>query len=214
MLFVAAAGNGNILGQGINLDREPFYPASYDLDNIISGGGHRARTTNWPGSATSARRRWIWPRRAIGVLSTLPGGRYGTANGTSMAAPHVAGAAALIWSEIPDATLAEVRQAILGGVDPLAELTRPDRHGRPPERPQALDSDAFAPRATLVSAPNITTAGGSGQPDHRALHDRKGIDATSLGDGDLSVTRQWGPKDPLSATLVPGSVTVVRRGPR
>ncbi len=29
ILFVAAAGNGNILGQGINLDRQPFYPASY-----------------------------------------------------------------------------------------------------------------------------------------------------------------------------------------
>ncbi len=31
ILLVAAAGNGNILGQGINLDREPFYPASFDL---------------------------------------------------------------------------------------------------------------------------------------------------------------------------------------
>ena len=36
MLFVAAAGNGNVLGQGIDNDRNPFYPASYDLDNIIS----------------------------------------------------------------------------------------------------------------------------------------------------------------------------------
>ena len=35
-VFVAAAGNGNFLGIGINNDATPFYPASYDLENIVS----------------------------------------------------------------------------------------------------------------------------------------------------------------------------------
>ena len=118
MLFVAAAGNGNILGQGINIDREPFYPASYDAHNIVSvtasgPADELARFSNFGVMSADL------AAPGIGVLSTLPGGRYGTANGTSMAAPHVAGVAALVWSEVPEATVAEVRTAILAGVDGL-----------------------------------------------------------------------------------------------
>ena len=36
ILFVAAAGNGNILGNGVDNDRTPFYPASYEADNLIA----------------------------------------------------------------------------------------------------------------------------------------------------------------------------------
>jgi serine protease len=48
------------------------------------------------------------------VSSTVvqPGNGYDTYNGTSMATPHVAGVAALIWSEYPEATALQVRQAL------------------------------------------------------------------------------------------------------
>ena len=47
------------------------------------------------------------------IYSTLPGGRYGTYSGTSMATPHVTGAVALYAAEHPDATAAEIRAALL-----------------------------------------------------------------------------------------------------
>ena len=47
---------------------------------------------------------------------------YASLSGTSMATPPVAGMAALAWSVSPDATVTEIRTAILAGVDPLASL--------------------------------------------------------------------------------------------
>ena len=75
----------------------------------------------------------------VGVLSTLPGQLYGQRSGTSMAAPFVAGVAALVWAASPSLTAAEVRERLLasaadrgapgpdpvygrGEVDPLAAL--------------------------------------------------------------------------------------------
>ncbi|MER7759754.1 S8 family serine peptidase [Streptomyces sp. NPDC097619] len=49
---------------------------------------------------------------ASGVYSTLPGGKYGNMNGTSMASPHVAGVAALIAGVNPTFTPADIRNAL------------------------------------------------------------------------------------------------------
>ncbi|MGA5421406.1 S8 family peptidase [Streptomyces lavendulocolor] len=49
---------------------------------------------------------------ASGVYSTLPGGKYGNMNGTSMASPHVAGVAALMASADPAATPADIRSRL------------------------------------------------------------------------------------------------------
>ena len=64
ILFVAAAGNGNILGRGVDNDVLPFYPASYDLPNILSvAASDHERPA---GDVQQLRRgpRSIWPRRA------------------------------------------------------------------------------------------------------------------------------------------------------
>src|SRR5207237_362237 len=55
----------------------------------------------------------------VGILSTTAPGRYERYDGTSMAAPHVAGLAALLWAVHPEATLAQVRKAILASAIPI-----------------------------------------------------------------------------------------------
>ena len=59
---------------------------------------------------------------------------YATISGTSMAAPHVAGVAALIRDLHPDWSAQQVKQQLLGTVDPIAGLRRHHSHGRPAQR--------------------------------------------------------------------------------
>ncbi|MFF3455332.1 S8 family serine peptidase [Streptomyces sp. NPDC002730] len=79
VVTVAAMGNGNVKASYSNLGR--------NIIDIAAPGGDGAS----------------------GVYSTLPGGKYGTMNGTSMASPHVAGAAALLASTNPGSTPADLR---------------------------------------------------------------------------------------------------------
>ena len=56
------------------------------------------------------------------ITSCKLGGGYIGMQGTSMATPHVAGAAALLFQQVPNATWEEAKEAILAGVDPLPSL--------------------------------------------------------------------------------------------
>ncbi|MGH3386366.1 MAG: S8 family serine peptidase [Nocardioidaceae bacterium] len=59
----------------------------------------------------------------VEILSTLPGGTHGRGSGTSMAAPHVAGAAALVRQGHPDWTVGQVAGALTGTAVRLADAT-------------------------------------------------------------------------------------------
>ena len=111
ILFVAAAGNSSV-----NNDASPHYPSSYSSANIISvasitSSGALSSFSNYgattvdigaPGSS-------IW--------STVPGRKgptYASYSGTSMATPHVTGAAAMYAASHSGATAAQIKTAILG----------------------------------------------------------------------------------------------------
>ena len=54
------------------------------------------------------------------ILSTLPGNRYGSKSGTSMASPHIVGVAALLLATIPGITPGQVRDCLVQNADPIA----------------------------------------------------------------------------------------------
>ncbi len=94
-LFVAAAGNS-----GVDADSSPSYPGAYDSPNILSiaaidNQGKLASFSNYGSVSVDI------SAPGVSILSTLPGGTYGWMSGTSMAAPHATGAAALVASLSP-----------------------------------------------------------------------------------------------------------------
>ena len=112
-LFIVAAGNdGGICN----------YPAAYDLDCIISVAavqpdGQLANFSCRGAGVDLAAPGW-------GVVSSLSGDRYDAWPGTSMAAPHVTGVAALLLARSNGtASAADIKQAILASVRPLNTLS-------------------------------------------------------------------------------------------
>lgn len=114
-LFVAAAGNENS-----NNDITPSYPASYALDNIISVA-NSDRSDNRSFFSNYGLTTVHLAAPGTDILSTVVGGSYQSFSGTSMAAPHVAGVAALILSLNPTADYSDVKKTILEGVTPLPQ---------------------------------------------------------------------------------------------
>ncbi|NBD16586.1 MAG: S8 family serine peptidase [Cyanobacteria bacterium] len=115
-LFIAAAGNGSS-----DTDLFPFYPASYDLDNIISvaattDADQLAGFSNFGATSVDL------GAPGQGILSTVPGNNYAVFDGTSMAAPHVSGVAGLLLSEFPGLSAQEVKERILETTDLIPAL--------------------------------------------------------------------------------------------
>ena len=123
-LFIGAAGNS-----ALNIDVSLSYPASYNLSNMVNV----ASTTNTgalsvfsnygvatvqvaaPGSNIFS----TWP---VGLTVLGQPNGYNSISGTSMAAPHVTGLAALLRGKMPSWTATQVRSAILGSTKPLTAL--------------------------------------------------------------------------------------------
>jgi subtilisin family serine protease len=116
ILFVAAAGNS-----GTNSDESPSYPAAYDSPAIISV----AATDNKDALASFSNygaKSVDLAAPGVNIYSTVPGNRYGTSSGTSMAAPHVAGVAALALAVDPSLSVAQLKSRLIDNIDPVASL--------------------------------------------------------------------------------------------
>jgi subtilisin family serine protease len=111
ILFVTAAGNDSL-----NNDTSPFYPASYNLPNIISvAATDQDDNLTWFSNYGPTTVDVGAP--GVNIYSTSPGMNYQYMHGTSVATPHVAGLAALIWGYNSSLTHNEIKGIILNGVD-------------------------------------------------------------------------------------------------
>ena len=124
-LFVAAAGNS-----GLNADTNPMYPAAYDLPNILSiaainSSGSLAGFSNYGSNRVDI------AAPGVDILSTMSADSsacsstppcYTSWNGTSMAAPHAAGVAALMLGVNSTLTPEEMIQTMIDTVRPTAAL--------------------------------------------------------------------------------------------
>lgn len=110
ILFIAAAGNS-----GSNNDNIPHYPSSYENENIISVA---AIDSNDNLSYFSSYGKISVDVAAPGsnIYSSIPGNRYSSYSGTSMATPHVAGLAALIKSRDMALDWFTIKQRIITSV--------------------------------------------------------------------------------------------------
>lgn len=115
ILFIAAAGN-----EANDNDSQPSYPASYQLDNVISVAAINPRGTladfsNFGKTSVhvAAPGVDVWSYTMKGTESW---------SGTSMATPHVSGVAALVWSQDLQQDYATVKNRILKGARTLPGL--------------------------------------------------------------------------------------------
>ncbi|MDP2713370.1 S8 family serine peptidase [Rheinheimera sp.] len=116
ILFIAASGN-----DGGDADAAPMYPAAYDLDVIVSVAS-TDRNDNMSDFSNYGLTSVDLGAPGSAILSTIPGGGYATYSGTSMASPHVAGAAALLWSVNPEITPSEMKTILMDSGDSLPAL--------------------------------------------------------------------------------------------
>lgn len=112
-VFVAAAGNSSS-----NNDFYPNYPSSYEVANVIAVAA-TDRFDNLASFSNYGSLSVDLAAPGVDVFSTAPGNSYLTLNGTSMATPHVSGAAALLLSEYPGLSNIEIKTVLMNNVDLL-----------------------------------------------------------------------------------------------
>jgi RHS repeat-associated protein len=117
VVVVTSAGNN-----ARSIDSAPYYPASYDLTNVISvaatdGFDNLASFSDWGAQRVAV------AAPGVDVLTTQQGGDYRVVSGTSAAAPFVSGIAGLIKTLRPNMPASQVRAAIVGGARQAAALS-------------------------------------------------------------------------------------------
>ncbi|UCG45130.1 MAG: peptidase S8 [Candidatus Bathyarchaeota archaeon] len=110
VLLVGAAGNDNL-----NIDVYAHYPAAYDT--VMAIAATTSSDARWGLSNYGNRIEVSAP--GASVYSTMPNNNYGSLSGTSMATPHVAGVAALLWSYTPSLSNTQMRSRLHQAVDDL-----------------------------------------------------------------------------------------------
>lgn len=155
VILVASAGNE---GDDIDLPDNFKYPACYEFDNIVTVGASNeadaaAGFSNFGSKGLQSHVDIFAPGDAI--LSTLPGNEYGIMSGTSMAAPHVSGALALLVAQYPSEGYKGTISRLYGKADKIAGLATKCKTGARINLYQSILNISVRPTPPIRSVPNI-----------------------------------------------------------
>ena len=209
-IFVAAAGN-----DGWNNDLDPFYPAGYDVPNVVSVAAidHNDQLAWFSNYGTKS---VDLAAPGVDIYSTFPthltqamqddglGPNYGMISGTSMATPHVTGVMALVYPQVraqhpewsDQEVMGQVIDQVLGTVDVVdgalktisgGRLNAAGAVGNPP-------ADTTGPR--VISTDPGSSGSVTGTVDHVRLRFSEPIDPATFDATD--VVSMTGPGDPIT----------------
>lgn len=224
LLAVVAAGNdsldndmalaSDLDGDGLWDIASPSYPAAYTLPNILSVGATNPHDenayftechltygvskplcafTNWGHDSVDV------SAPGTDITSTVPGGSWNAEDGTSMAAPHAAGVAALVLAQNPLFTVAQLKNAVMRSVDRPALLTRMYFNAAPGLTGVAgtTRTGSFTRTVGRVNALTALTASSA--------------NATSLTDGNVDGAKTMSTANVFGTVAWPGDVNDVRK---
>jgi len=213
ILHIAAAGNsGNLTGKGDNI----IYPAAYDSVIAVAATDQSDKRASW--SSTGPDLELAAP--GVAIYSTYIGD-YATLSGTSMASPHVAGVAALVWAKNLGLSNEAVRIQMRDTADDLGASGRDSLYGcglvdaaeaagveSPPPVTDTMhvhniDMSLKIAGKNVNAIATVTIFGGSGTPVGGATVSGTWSEATS--DKDSGVTDTFG-KVSLKSNTVKNSL--------
>ena len=166
IVFVCASGNS-----GENIDISPAFPADYPLDNIICVGATDNRDlpvyfSNYGSGSVET----FAPGDSILSTAYASTSSYAYASGTSLAAPFVTGAVALLRAKYPGDTYRETINRVLNGIDTNTALTGKSQTGGRMDLAKVLGAastppnDTFGGRTTLVGLDPYTRSNNTDSP--------------------------------------------------
>jgi subtilisin family serine protease len=192
ILFVAAAGNVEGFDLEPNNDLVPHYPASYAVANVI-GVASTGQTDNLASDSHFGAQSVHMGAPGVGILSTTIGNTYSVMGGTSMASPHVAGAAALLLAKNPNLTIQQLKGLLIYNGDVVSSLAGKTITGRRlniASSMQALNDNDVTPPGTVTNfhintqngrSLNVgwTASGDDGAAGNASLYTLEFTDATT-----------------------------------
>jgi subtilisin family serine protease len=225
LLAVVAAGNdsldndmalsSDLTGDGYWDIASPSYPAAYTLPNILSVGASNHNDEN--AYSTECHMTFSFPKPLCAftnwghdsvdvsapgadITSTVPGGSWNTEDGTSMAAPHAAGIAALVLAKYgPAFSVAQLKNAVMRSVD----------------RPALLRTMYFNAAPGLTGPAGTTRTGSftrtAGRVNAFTALNVSSTNATPLTDGNVDGARTMSTAKVFGTVAWPGDVNDVRK---
>ncbi len=138
---VMAAGNN-----GSNNDKKAHYPSNYDIRNSVAVAA-TDRNDRLASFSNYGQKTVDLAAPGVQIYSTLPGGGFGNKSGTSMASPHVAGAAVVLVAQNPEISNDELKARLLNGAERLDSLSGKVATNGRLNLNNALETDNVAPSA-------------------------------------------------------------------